>query len=31
MKCGKNLSREREYIVVIKMPGGKAEEEGTEA
>ena len=23
MKCGKNLSREREYIVVIKMPGGK--------
>ena len=23
MKCGKNLSRGREYIVVIKMPGGK--------
>ncbi len=23
MKCGKNLSRKREYIVVIKMPGGK--------
>jgi len=23
MKCGKNLSRKREYIVVIKMPNGK--------